>query len=67
MQTATLPLTISKQRHDKVNIEVDRNRLERVVASLGLFTKDFIASLDRAEEDVQHGRVRAVRSLRSLR
>lgn len=67
MKTATLPLSLSNKGRGVFRIEINRDRLERVVDSLGLFTRGFIESLDRAEEDVRRGRTRSVKSLRSLR
>lgn len=67
MKTATLPLSLANKGRGVFRIEINRDRLERVVDSLGLFTRGFIESLDRAEEDVRRGRTRAVKSLRSLR
>lgn len=62
----TLPLTFSKTRQ-KITVELDRSRLERLVAGLGFFSAEFLTSVDRAEEDLRHGRTRKVQSLRSLR
>lgn len=67
MKTAILPLSLSNQGHGVFRVEINRDRLERVVDSLGLFTRGFIESLDRAEEDIRRGRTRPVKSLRSLR
>ncbi len=63
---AGLPMTFSKTR-SKITVELDRNRLERLAGDLGFFSTEFLASLDRAEEDIRAGRTRTVNSLRTLR
>ena len=62
---ASLELTIKKRNH-RVLIEMDADRFEKL-ADVGFFSKDFLESLQQAEEDVKAGRVRKVRSLKELR
>ena len=51
----------------KILVEIDASRFERLAANLGFFSQDFLKSVDRAEQDYTAGRVRKVRSLKSLR
>ena len=63
-----LPLTIRPSaRGRKFTIELDRNRMERLAANLGLFRPEFLASLERAERDITQKKVKRLRSLRDLR
>ena len=66
----TLPITITKK--EKANkttfmVEFDADRFEQVAAALGMFSDEFVASIDRAEADIKAGRVHKVSSLRELR
>ena len=66
----TLPISITKK--EKANkttftVEFDADRFGQVAAALGLFSDEFIASIDRAEADIKAGRVHRVLSLRELR
>ena len=47
-------------------VEFDINRFERIAAALGMFSEDFLASIDRAEKDVKAGRVHKLKSLADL-
>ena len=50
-----------------VSIELDAERFERLAANLGLFRKEFVASIDRAEHEISRGNVRHLRNLKDLR
>lgn len=50
----------------KFIVEMDADKLERMAAAFGLFNPEFLESVERAEEDYRHGRVRTIRSLREL-
>ena len=63
---STLELTITK-RKNRVLVEMDAARFEKLAADFGFFSKDFLRSLVRAEKDVKAGRVRRIKSLRELR
>ena len=58
----TLPLKIEKKAKT-YHIEVDAEGFERVAAALGFFGDEFLESLDRAEADVEAGRVHKYDSL----
>ena len=65
----TLPVTITKKvkaTKATFTVEFDANRFERIAAALGMFSDDFLASIDRAEKDVKAGRVHKLKSLADL-
>jgi len=65
----TLPVTItknSKNRQATFMVEFDAERFERIAAALGMFSEEFLVSLDRAEKDVKAGRVHVAKSLAEL-
>ena len=66
---ATLNVTIRPRqlRSRKLIVELDADRFERLAANLGFFSKEFLASLERAEREVRQGKARRLRSLRDLR
>ena len=47
-------------------VEFDAERFERIAAALGMFSEEFLVSLDRAEKDVKAGRVHVAKSLAEL-
>jgi len=64
---ASLPLTIkSGIKTTKIKVEMDKNKFERLMASFGFFSQEFIESLDISEKDYLSGRVRKINSLKSL-
>ena len=65
----TLPVTITKKlknRKTTFTVEFDADRFEQVAAALGMFSEDFLASIDRAEKDIKAGRVHKLKSLADL-
>lgn len=75
----TLPITIRERRVRRVHrrashavssqryvIEVDRKRLDVLLAALGFVTKREMDDIRAAEDDVRHGRVRRYRTPRDL-
>jgi hypothetical protein len=61
-------ITIERKPNSKrVTVEIDAERLERLAASLGLFSPDFLKSLSRSEKDIALGKTKRLRSLRELR
>jgi hypothetical protein len=62
----TLPITVEKKART-YHIKFDADRFERVASALGMFSDDFLASIDRAEKDVRAGRVHRLKSLADLR
>ncbi len=63
---SSLELTI-KKRNNRVLVEMNADRFERLAAEFGFFGKEFLNSLERAEKDVKAGRIRKVQSLKQLR
>ena len=63
---SSLEFTI-KKRNNRVLVEMNADRFERLAAEFGFFGKEFLKSLERAEKDVKAGRIRKVQSLKQLR
>lgn len=51
----------------KILVEMDAGKFEKLAASLGLFSVDFLDSLVRAENDYKNKRYRKIRSLKDLK
>lgn len=51
----------------KILVEMDAEKFERLAASLGLFSRDFIDSLIKAEDDYKNKRYKKLGSLKELR
>lgn len=66
MKTATLTIS-PPSSSKKLRIEIDVEQWERIASSLGLFRKEFLESLDRAEREIAQGKGRRLKSLRDLR
>ena len=64
MSSLELPI---KKRNNRVLVEMNADRFERLAAEFGFFGKEFLKSLERAEKDVKAGRIRKVQSLKQLR
>lgn len=67
MIPATLTIVSSATRQKKILIEIDAAQFERLAANLGLFNREFLQSLDRAEREVTQGRAKKLRNLKDLR
>jgi len=63
---SSIEVTI-KKRNNRVLVEMDADRFEKLAANFGFFSKEFLNSLERAEKDVKAGRIRKVQSLKQLR
>ena len=63
---ATLELTI-KKKNNRVIVEMDADRFEKLATDFGLFSQDFVESLRRAERDVKAGRLTRISSLKDVR
>ena len=63
---ATLEVTI-KKKNNRVVVEMDAEHFERLAADFGLFSRDFLASLARAERDIKAGRLTKIKSLKDVR
>ena len=51
----------------KILIEIDAEKFERLAANLGFFNFEFLESLKRADKDEQSGNVRKIKSLKEIR
>lgn len=64
---SSLTLTIQPRvKQQKVLIEMDATKFERLAAQFGFFSQEFLDSLDQAEKDYRNGRIRKINSLKSL-
>ena len=62
-------MTIRKQKKTGRTVSVDfsADQFERVAANFGLFSPEFLRSIESAERDIRAGKIREVGSLRDLR
>lgn len=67
MNVLTLTIRPIAKRKQKVRVELDAERFERLAAGLGFFTSQFVASVDRAEKEIAEGKTKRLRSLEDLR
>lgn len=67
MNALTLTIRPITKRKEKVRVELDAERFERLAAGLGFFNSAFVASVDRAEKEIAGGRIKRLRSLKDLR
>lgn len=67
MGSLTITIKQAKNRPKKILIEMDVEKLERLIAALGLFSPDFLKSVDQAEKDYKAGKIRKIKSLKELR
>ena len=66
MAKPILPVVINKTK-ERFSVSMDRHSMERLADSLGLFSAEFLRSINRAEADIKAGRVKKLRSLKDLR
>lgn len=63
----TSTITIKKGKApQKILVEIDADKFERLAANLGFFGKDFLKALGRSLKDETAGRVRKISSLKEL-
>ena len=67
MESLVLNVNPQKSLGQKVLIEMDAVKFERLAANLGLFNSEFLKSLNQAEKDCRAGRIRKIKSLKELR
>ena len=56
-----------KPNSNRITIEVDVNKFERLAANLGLFSKEFLSSLNQSERETKQGKLTRLRNLKDLR
>lgn len=65
---ASLNLTIKQgKKHSRKIVEFSPDEFERLAALFGMFNKDFLKSIARAEKDIKAGRITKLQSLKDLR
>lgn len=62
-----LPLTILRMPPEKIIVELDADKFERLAANFGSFNSAFLKSIERAEREIAQGKGKALKSLRDLR
>jgi hypothetical protein len=67
MEPLVINVKSSKNFKQKILIEIDADKFERLAANLGFFGPEFLKSLNRAEKDYRAGRTRKIKSLKELR
>ena len=68
MASTKLDLTVKTIKEtQKVVVEMDVNRFERLAAGFGLFREEFLESLDKAEQELALAKTKILKSLKSLR
>jgi hypothetical protein len=61
-------ITVEKKPKSKrIVVEIDADKLERLAASLGLFSSSFLDSIARSEKEIALGKTARLRRLRDLR
>ena len=56
-----------KPKSKRIIVEIDADKLERLAASLGLFSSSFLDSMSRSEKEIALGKTKRLRNLRELR
>ena len=65
---SSMPLTIQQTKQkQKIVIEMNADKFEKLAATFGFFNPEFVKSLDRAEKDYKTGRTKKIKSLKELR
>ena len=67
MHSSIIIIKPSARRSKKILIELDTDQFERLASNLGLFSKEFLESIDRAEQEITNGKAHPLRSLKDLR
>lgn len=63
----TMPVTIKKHKmKNTFSIELPMDRFESFIQACGLYSDDFLASIEAAEQDIKYGRLTRVKSLAEL-
>ncbi len=67
MPTLDIKIKPQKKTAKKFRVEIDAEKFERLAASFGFFSYEFLESLELAERDYRAGRVKKIKSLKDLR
>lgn len=65
MMTITVKSNLNRSR--KILVEIDADKFERLAANLGLFSSEFLKSLERSDKDYKTGRIKKVKSLKEIK
>lgn len=63
---ASLEIRVKTKNSDKLLIELDAGKFEKLLADFGYFSDDFIESVEKAEADYRKGRYKKIKSLKDL-
>lgn len=64
MVSLAISITPTKE---KVLLELDAVKFERLAASFGFFNSEFVDSIAKAEKDFRSGRTKKIKSLKDLK
>jgi hypothetical protein len=56
-----------KPKSKRIIVEIDADKLERLAASLGLFSSSLVDSISSSEKEIALGKTKRLRNLRELR
>ncbi|MDP3785249.1 MAG: hypothetical protein Q8R12_04260 [bacterium] len=56
-----MPTLTIKKSANKISVELDRDKLESLMASMGILSAKALENIGRAEEDYRRGRYRILR------
>jgi hypothetical protein len=56
-----------KPKSKRIIVEIDADKLERLAASLGLFSSSLLDSISRSEKEISLGKTKRLRNLGELR
>ena len=64
---ASISLVAKYKTQNKLTLELDADKFEKLLADFGYFSDDFLKSVERAEKDVKAGRVKKYKSLADIK
>jgi hypothetical protein len=64
---ASLSLVTKNKSQQKIVLELDAFKFEKLMADFGYFSDDFLACVDRAEKDIKAGRIYKSKSLKEIK
>jgi hypothetical protein len=66
MEKQKLTIKTKQSLSGKYIVEMDAKKFERLAASMGFFSEDFLKSLNQAEKDYKKNRVEKIKKLEDL-
>ena len=67
MNSLSIKIKPKINHSQKVLIELNADKFERLAANFGFFSQEFLESLENAEKDYKKSRIRKIKSLKELR